>query len=191
MKTYTKALVGTVAAAAVAVSSATPAVARDRDGIGAGEIIAGALVIGGIAAIAASAGRDNDRYAYRGDWNRNDWDRYNRGGNGWGRDNPRLAVEQCVRAAERNAQRVSYGRADVTDVRNVRQTRWGYEVKGRIAVNTRGRDWRNGDRAYGRGWNNDYRGWDNSLRGYDSGSFRCRIERGRVVDIDYSGIRGL
>ena len=82
-------------------------------------------------------------------------------------------------------------RADVTDVRDVRQTRWGYEVKGRIAVNSNGRDWRRGDSNYGRGWNNDYRGWDNSLRGYDSGNFKCRVERGRVVDIDYSGIRGL
>ena len=29
------------------------------------------------------------------------------------------------------------------------------------------------------------------MRGYDSGSFKCKFERGRVVDLDYSGIRGL
>ncbi|MBB3860749.1 hypothetical protein GGQ88_002018 [Novosphingobium hassiacum] len=192
MKTLSKALVGTVAAAAVAVSSATPAVARDRyehgrGGIDGGDIVAGALVIGGIAAIAAAASNNNDRYDGR--YDNRYGDRY---GAGYGRGgNPRGAIEQCVRTAERNASRYSYGRADVTDVRDVRQTRWGYEVKGRIAVNTNGRDWRRGDGNYGRGWNNDYRGWDSSLRGYDSGNFKCRVERGRVVDIDYSGIRGL
>lgn len=203
MKTLPKALVGTVAAAAVAVSSASPAVARDhRGGIDGGDIIAGALVIGGIAAIAAAASKDNnrydyDRYGYGDDWPNRDW----RGRDGWndgryrdgyyGRGNPRQAIEQCVRTAERTASRYSYGRADVTDIRDVKNTRWGYEVRGRIAVNTQGRDWRDGDRNYGRGWGGDYRGWDNSLRGYDSGSFKCKVERGRVVDIDYSGIRGL
>lgn len=202
MKTFSKALVGTAAAAAVAVSSASPAVARDhRGGIDGGDIIAGALVIGGIAAIAAAASNNNDhdydRYGYGDDWPNRDW----RGRDGWndgryrdgyyGRGNPRQAIEQCVRAAERNAARYSYGRADVTDIRDVRNTRWGYEVRGRIAVNTRGRDWRSGDRYYGNGWGGDYRGWNNSLRGYDSGSFKCKVERGRVVDLDYSGIRGL
>ncbi len=192
MKTFTKALVGTAAAAAVAVSSATPAMARDhRGGIDGGDIIAGALVIGGIAAIAASAGNNNNRYDRYDDGrygDRNDW----RGRNySYGQGNVRGAIEQCVRNAERTASRFSYGRADVTDVRDIRETRWGYEVRGRIAVNANGRDWRRGDRDYGRGWNGDYRGWDNSLRGYDAGSFKCRVERGRVVDIDYSGIRGL
>lgn len=201
MKTFSKALVGTAAAAAVAVSSATPALARDRGGIDGGDFIAGALVIGGIAAIAAAAGSNNDRYDYdRIGYGGNDWrgrDGWNDGrngnwgNNGWDRGNPRMAVEQCVNAAERNAGRASWGRADVTDIREVKNTRWGYEVRGRIAVNTQGRDWRNGDARYGRGWNNDYRGWNSSLRGYDSGSFKCKIERGRVVDIDYSGIRGL
>ncbi|WP_298284896.1 hypothetical protein [Novosphingobium sp.] len=199
MKTFSKALVGTVAAAAVAVSSASPAMARDnRGGIDGGDIIAGALVIGGIAAIAAAASRDNDRNDFdRFGYGRDDWrgrDGWNDGrfGNGnWGRGDPRFAIEQCVRAAERNAGRVSWGRADVTDIRNVRNTRNGYEVRGRIAVNTHGRDWRNGDPRYGRGWNNDYRGWNDGLRGFDSGSFKCRFERGRIVDLDYSGIRGL
>lgn len=197
MKTLPKALVGTVAAAAVAVSSATPAVARDhRGGIDGGDIIAGALVIGGIAAIAAAASnnndrRDYDRYGYGDGRGRDGWSDRRYGDGFYGRGNPRQAIEQCVRTAERNASRYSYGRADVTDIRNVRNTRWGYEVRGRIAVNTRGRDWRDGDRYYGRGWGGDYRGWDNSLRGYDSGSFKCKVERGRVVDLDYSGIRGL
>lgn len=197
MKTLSNALakgtVATVAAGAMAISSATPAFAdrRDHDGISAGDVIAGALVIGGIAAVAAAASRDD---GYNRDY------RYDRAGYGYDyrfdrdrawRGSPRRAIEQCVFAAERDAGRYSYGRADVTDIRQVRETRWGYEVRGRIAVNTMGRDWRRGDDYYGRGWGGDYRGWNASLRGYDSGSFTCRFERGRVVDLDYSGIRGL
>lgn len=193
-----KGALATVTAGAMALASATPALAqhRDRDGISAGDIIAGALIIGGIAAVASAAGNNNDRY---------DRDyRYDRAGYGYGYDqgygyrddnrwrgNPRQAVQQCVYAAERNAARYSFGRADVTDIRDIRQTRYGYEVRGRIAVNGNGRDWRRGDSNYGRGWGGDYRGWNDDLRGYDSGSFRCQIERGRIVDIDYSGIRGL
>lgn len=193
MKTMSKALAGTIAAGAMVVSSASPAVARDgHGGIGAGEIIAGALVIGGIAAIAASASNnDADRYGYGRSDHDGRWDRDDRYERGYGRDNPRRAVTQCVQAAEVNARRVSYGRADVTDVRTVRETRRGYEVHGRIAVNTRGRDWRRGDGDYGRGWNGDYRGWNTSLRGYDAGWFRCKVEYGQVVDLNYSGIRGL
>ncbi len=195
MKTLSKALVGTVAAGAMALSSATPAMAdsysqRDRGGIGVGEIIAGALVIGGIAAVASAASR-NDRdvrgYGYdydNGRYNNNDRN-YGYGGN------PRQAIQQCVSAVERAAGRRSYGRADVTDVRDVKNTRYGYEVKGRVAVNQSGRNWRQGDSNYGRGWGGDYRGWNQNLRGYDSGSFKCKFERGRVVDIDFSGIRGL
>ncbi len=197
MKTLSKALVGTVAAGAMAISSATPAFAEgrhhDRDGISAGDVIAGALVIGGIAAIASAASNNNRDYRYDragyGDYGYNYGNRYNRG-YGYA-ENPRRAVEQCVRAAEREAGRYSYGRADVTDIREVRDTRYGLEVKGRIAVNSMGRSWRSSDGYYGRGWGGDYRGWNNSLRGYDSGSFKCKYERGRVVDIDFSGIRGL
>jgi hypothetical protein len=54
-----------------------------------------------------------------------------------------------------------------------------------------GRDYRRGDARYGRGWGNDYRGWDNRYAGYDSGKFTCKVRYGRVVDLDYSGIRGL
>src|SRR5690606_22245511 len=110
---------------------------RDRDGIGAGEIIAGALIIGGIAAVAASASNNRDRY---------------RGGYDYGRyGNSRQAVDQCVRAAQSTANRYSYGGgARVTDIRDIDRKRDGYDVKGRIAVNTRSNDWR-------RGWGNDWR----------------------------------
>lgn len=198
MKTITKALVGTVAAGAMAMGSAAPAQAqyrdryRDRDGIDVGDVIAGALIIGGIAAVASAAnrGRYNDGYVYNGRYNdRYDYrynDYYNRSGSA------RQAVEQCVYAAERDASRYSWrGNAQVTDIRNIERRRDGYTVRGRIAVNTMGRDWRRGDDYYGRGWDNDYRGWDNGYRGYDSGRFTCQVRYGRVVDLDYSGIRGL
>jgi hypothetical protein len=186
MNTLSKGLVGTVAIGAMALASASPAVARDRyhhdDGISAGDVIAGALVIGGIAAIASAASHDNDRYdrGYNGD----------RGYGDYG--NPRRAVEMCVNTAARQANRYSYGgRARVTDIRDIDRNRDGYTVRGRIAVNTQGRYWRNGDRNYGRGWGGDYRGWNNNLRGYDAGSFTCKVRYGRVSDIDFNGIRGL
>ena len=194
MKKLTKVLVGTAAAAAVAVSSATPAMARDRGGIDIGDIIAGAVVLGGIAAVAGSIG-NNDRYDDSYGYGYDPEDRYRDSRYGYNNNyyggNPRQAIEQCVRTAENAASRNSYGRANVTDVRDIKRTRYGFEVKGRIAVNGSGRDWRGGDSNYGRGWNGDYRGYDNSMRGYDSGSFKCKVERGRIVDLDFSGIRGL
>ncbi len=171
MKTISKALVGTVAAGAMALS-ATPAAARDRnnDGIDAGDIIAGALVIGGIAAVASSIGRDrgyNGTYGapYYGDRYDNRYG-YNNAGNS------RQAVEQCVYAAQRGA----YG-ARVTDIRNVDRKRDGYRVRGTVVVNERGGGW-------GRDYNYRYAG-----RNYDQGRFTCDVRYGRVVDLDYSGLR--
>lgn len=195
MKTITKALVGTIAAGAMVLPAATPALARDRhhdrDGISAGEVIAGALVIGGIAAAVSASSRDDYR-GYDRDYR---WGRSGYGGRDFGYDrgymNPREAIERCVRAAEKTASRYSYGRADVTDIRDIDRTSRGYVVKGRIAVNAMGHGWHNGDGHYGRGWNNDYRGWNSSMRGYDSGTFRCEVAYGRVTDLDFGGIRGL
>ncbi|WP_370516073.1 hypothetical protein [Novosphingobium sp. Gsoil 351] len=198
----TKALLGTGAAAAALVSTASPALARDRhDGIDVGDVIAGAVVLGGIAAVAGAIGNDRDRgYSYgypTGGYNdsyryddrygyNNRYDRY-----GYRNGNPRQAIEQCVATAENQASRYSYGRADVTDIRAVDRNSRGYTVRGRIAVNSQNRGWRRGDSYYGNGWNNDYRGWNDNLRGYDAGSFKCRVEYGRVVDLDFDGIRGL
>ncbi len=171
MKTISKALVGTVAAGAMALSAA-PAAARDRngDGIDVGDIIAGALVIGGIAAVASSVGRDrgyNGTYGgpYYGDRYGN---RY-----GYNQGNSRQAVEQCVYAAQRGA----YG-ARVTDIRSVDRKRDGYKIKGTVVVNERGGGW-------GRDYNYRYAG-----RNYDQGRFTCDVQYGRVVDFDYSGLRG-
>ena len=75
----------------------------------------------------------------------------------------------------------------MTDVRDVRDTRWGYEVRGRIAVRSRDNGWND------RGWDdrNNGRGWGDNYRRHDTGSFTCRVERGRVAYIDIDGIRGL
>ena len=188
MKTLSNALLGTVAAGAMAMTSASPAMARDyrdNDRIDTGDIIAGALIIGGIAAVAAAAGNGRDRYDYRDGYRYNDryndryYDDYRSAGSS------RQAVEQCVYAAEGNANRYSYGgRAKVTDIRKIDRKRDGYKVEGRIAVNTRSNDWR-------RGWGNDYRGYNDRYSGYDSGKFKCEVRYGRIVDLDYSGIRGL
>src|SRR3546814_5337352 len=105
---WTKAAIGAATAGAMLIGSA-PAMARDRyddDGIGAGEIIAGAVVLGGLAAILASAGdRRDDRYR----------DRYRDRRYGHGYDygrygHSRSAVHQFVAAAERSASR--YGRSE-------------------------------------------------------------------------------
>ena len=172
MKTsFAKAAIGAATAGAMLVSAA-PAAARDRydrDGIGAGEIIAGAVVLGGLAAILSAS--DNDRYdrydnRYR--------DRYDDPRYGYGYDynrygDGRSAVSQCVRAVERGTSR--YGRTDVTQVTSIDRKRDGYKVKGRVVV----RD------GYGGRWG---RGGS-----YDKGKFSCDIRYGRVVDIDYSGLR--
>lgn len=166
--TLTKAAIGAATAGAM-VMSATPTMARDhrdRDGISAGEIIAGAVVIGGLAAILSSGSRDRyDRYDRRYD---ND-PRY-----GYGYDynrygGSRSAVSQCVSAVQRGSNR--YGRTDVTEVSSIDRKRDGYKVKGRVVV----RD------GYGGRWG----------RGgyYDRGKFSCDIRYGRVQNIKFSGLR--
>jgi hypothetical protein len=176
-------LVGSVAAATMALTSASPVFARDHghDGIGAGEVIAGALVIGGIAAVAAAASnndrgrygsRYDDDYRYGGDY------RYDRAGYGYGQGGSRRAVETCVRAAERDASRGVRGRADVTQVTSIDRFRGGFAVRGRIAVDDRGRGWDRRDSGWGRD-------------GRDTGRFSCEVRHGRIAHLDFSGIRGL
>mgnify|MGYP000200348769 CR=1 FL=1 len=188
MKIIPKALVGAVAAGAMAVVP-TAASAQYRDyydrdrGISVGDIIAGAVVIGGIAAVAGAIGRGDD---YRYD------DRYYRDGRyDYYNGNPRSAVERCVNAANRDARSRGYRSAQVTQIRDVDDTRYGWKVKGTLVVDG-SRDYY--DRDYGyydRGYYNN--GRYNDRYGYrqDSGSFTCWIDRGRVSRMDYSGIRGL
>ena len=186
-KGFAKGGIATAAVGAMALAGATPAHAghRDRDGIDAGDIIAGAVILGGIAAI-ASATSKNKRY--RDDYRYGDRD-YRHGGR-YGYDNPRRAVEMCVNAVERDARRAGYRFADVTEIRDVDRERYGYEVKGRLVVD--------GNRGYGR-YNSSYGRYDRYDRSgrydraydRDAGKFRCDVSRGRVVGISYRGIRGL
>jgi hypothetical protein len=193
MTTITKALakgsIATIAAGAMAMAAAAPVNAqirdRDRDrgrddGISAGEVIAGAVVLGGIAAVIAATSNNNRDRDYRGndrDYRGNDRD-YRGGYNGY---SSRAAVDQCVRAAEQQAQRRTGVQSEVYEIRNIDRQRNGFEVEGRIAVRN---DYR------GRGWNNNYqRGVRNA--GWNEGRFTCDWRSGRVTDIDYSGIRNL
>lgn len=158
-------VLGAVAATALTAASVTPAQARDRDrdGIGAGEIIAGAVVIGGIAALAGAFDNDRDRFDRR-DYRGDGWDR---GGFGGG---ARGAVDRCVRAAENQARRFGgYRYADVINVRDVDRKRYGFRIEGRIEVQ-------------GGRWGG---------RNIDRGRFTCRLDGRGAPQIDFDGIRGL
>ncbi len=182
-KALAKGGMATAVAGAMAMTSAAPAQAadyRDRDGIDAGDIIAGAVILGGIAAVASTVGKDryDDRRYRDGRHYRGDRNNYRRG-------NGRRAVERCVRTAERDARRFAgYRFADVTQIRDVERTRYGWRVKGRMVV-----DGQRGFRGanYDRYDRRDRRGYGRS----DRGRFTCHVERGRVAGINYSGIRGL
>jgi hypothetical protein len=205
MKAFGK--IALLAAGAASLAVSVPAQARHndwgRDRIDVGDIIAGALIIGGVAAVAsavADGGRGYDR-----DYNRGYDNRYRERGYGYddgGRGyyqngySSRSAVEQCVRAAQRSANR--YGWSRVTDVTRIDRIRGGYEVVGRLVVEDRGyrggRDYRDyrGD-GYGRGWDrNDRYGYhyDRYNDGYDKGRFSCVTRYGQVEDINLSGLRG-
>lgn len=177
-KTITKGALGTVAAGAMALASASPAMAQDRHrdrGIDAGDVIAGAVIIGGIAALAGAFDNDRDDRRYRDrryDDRRGYDNRYDSRYNYQSRQRAEQAVTRCVRAAENEARRAGYRYARVTEIRDIDRERRGFEVEGRIEVS--GRD-------YG------YRG----RQSYDRGRFTCDMSRGRVTDIDFSGIRGL
>lgn len=186
-KSFAKGTVAAVAAGAMALSAA-PAFANDRydrdEGISAGDVIAGAVIIGGIAAIAGAIGNNsNNRYYDNRYYNGG---QYNNG-NRWGyRGNPRQAIAQCVGVARNEARRYGYRQAQVTDIRDVRDTRYGWRVKGRIVV----------DNRYGGGRYDRYGYYDNYNRynrwsDRDAGSFTCHIDRGRVAGLDFDNIRGL
>ncbi|QTD56953.1 hypothetical protein [Parasphingorhabdus cellanae] len=168
MNTLKTAMIGTAAATAMAVS-ATPAMAKDhdRDGISAGEVIAGAVVLGGLAAILSSNKKDRYYSGYDRDYRDGRYrDGHYRDRRYGKRIRPRRAVNKCVRAAERKAS--YYGRADVTQIRDVKRTSYGYKVKGRIVVK------------------DGYRGY---RRSYDRGKFTCYVEGRRVSGVRLKDLR--
>ncbi|MEP0391144.1 MAG: hypothetical protein ABJ205_13670 [Erythrobacter sp.] len=174
-KTLTKATLGTVAAGAMALASATPAMAQDRHrdgGVDAGDVIAGAVIIGGIAALAGAFDGKKDRSynnsSYRGS-NYNNRNYHNTAASSRGAS--QQAIQRCIRVAERQAQRFGgYRYADVTQIRDVDRTRYGWRVKGRLEVQ--------GARGY-RGQNSD------------RGRFTCTIDGRGSPHIDFKSIRGL
>jgi hypothetical protein len=180
MKVFSKTAL--LIATAATLAAAVPAQARDHrydgDGISAGDVIAGALIIGGIAAL-ASAGSSRDRYYYdnRRSYRDDDYG-YNRDGYG-----SRAAVDQCIRAAQREASR--YGWARITDVTTVERVRGGYYVKGRLVVE---------NRRYRNRWNGGYDrygyNYDRYDDGYDKGKFKCTSRYGGIDDLRVSGLNG-
>ena len=156
---------------------------RRGDGISAGEVIAGAVVLGGLAAILSS---DNDRrwgdryYDRRGDRYQDGY----HGGYDWHRGGgARGAVERCVNAVERRGGRRDD--IDVTRITDVDRIRGGYRIEGRVAVDYRD-SWRDRDGRGGR-WDRGGR-WNNGGGYDDRGSFACTVRYGRVDDVRLRGI---
>ncbi len=187
IKALSKATLGTVAAGAMLTATATPAAAqwdrydRNRDGIGVGEVIAGAVILGGLAAILSSGNRDryDERtYGYGYDGYGYDYNRYG---------NSRQAVNQCVNAVQ---QRVAYNRygggARVDQITRIDRTGNGYKIEGRISVGDRyGYNNRYNDRRYDdRRYDNRYSNRDR----YDTGSFNCTVKHGRIDKLRVRGV---
>lgn len=101
-------------------------------------------------------------------------------GYGYAAANANHATNLCTRAVQGSIGYRHSTRARVTEIRDVDRIDRGYVVRGRVAVTSRGH-WRHDDIGY--------RHYDD--RRYDEGGFKCRVEYGRVTDLDFSGIRGL
>ena len=208
MKNLTKSLLSAGAVAAALVSVAAPAQARgrDNDGITAGEVIAGAVILGGIAAVISSSddnryrgyddsryndGRYNDGRYNDGSYNDGRYnddrydDRYENGnrrdrGNGRGNDDYRYNSQYGSRAAVSQcitAVERWASRYSRADVTQINQI-----DRTRTGYRVTGKlvvqDGYRGRSRYDRGYE----------RGYDKGRFTCYIERGRVIDVDYRGL---
>ena len=178
---------GTVAAGAMALATANPAMAVERydqdHGLDAGEVIAGAVITGGMA-VGADAfdnvshydRRDrryrDRRYDDRRYGGRDYDDRYydNRGyRGGYHRVNERDAVDSCIYATEREAAHYFRSRrASVTEISRVNRTRYGVQVQGRIDIPGFG---------YRRG------------RGYQETTFSCYVDREMNPAVNVAGRR--
>ena len=170
-------LSATIAAAALAASPATAQIFGGNDydsddGIGTEEVIAGAVILGGLAAI-LGGDDDDDRYDRRYDDyyydDRYDGAYYRNNREGYSRE----LIERCVYAAENDARR--YGQANVTQIEDVDRDGYYVRVEGDIQI----------ARNYAR----DRYGRAVYDRDVDEGEFSCTIDRrGRVTNIDYDDI---
>ncbi|WP_353485384.1 hypothetical protein [Haliscomenobacter sp.] len=173
MRILARVLLGAGAAAAALVSTAAPAEAqsryRDRDKISAGEVIAGAVILGGLAAVLSAGKKGSYQDEYDGSYN----DGYSYNTNYGSR---RAAISKCINRVDNQSGR--YGGSNVTKIRSVERTRYGYRVQGILdGQNGYGSNDRYNRNGYGDGYN----------RGHDGGRFTCYVERGRVIDIGYNG----
>ncbi len=173
-KAFAKPIAGIAAAGAMAVS-AVPAHANDRqhDRISAGEVIAGAVIVGGLAAILSSKknkhrGYDSHHNGYEYNGRRGHNRKFRRGHNNhrvnYRRNGSRRAIRKCINRAEQKAS--YFGYADVTNIRDIKRTRYGYRVKGNVLV------------TKGRGYN----------RYSDRGRFTCYVDSGRVSEVRLRGL---
>ena len=197
MKIFTKGLLGAGAAAAALVSTVAPAEAqsryRDRDSISTREVIAGAVILGGLAAVLSAGKKGRYQDGYDGAY----YDGYSYNTNN---GSSRAAINQCINQVENRSGR--YGGSNVTQIRSIERTRYGYRVQGLLDGQNdySGNDRYNQNDRYGQDYRYDQRnrydqndhydrnGYGNGYnRGYDGGQFTCYVERGRVIDIDYNG----
>lgn len=156
MNKLNQALVGTAAAATMAVSI-TPAMARDYQQAG----NSNGRVVAGVSITVANDGRDYQDTRYH-DTDYRDQRYY--------RDNDRSryhqlsreqAVKKCAKTAEKQATR--RGRAEVTDIHRVTPTRYGYQVTGLVQT--------------GKAHRGNYR---------DISRFTCAIDGKQVANIRFS-----
>ena len=172
-----------LAALGAAALAASPLSAQDFDldgdddggDIGTEEVIAGAVILGGLAAILGGDDDDDDRYLDRRYGNDYYYDRRYEGQyyNGQYRAQySRELIERCINVAENEARR--WGPANVTQIEEVERDGRLLRVEGDIRVAGH----------YERdGWN------DYDYEDADNGEFECKIDRrGRVVDIDFDGL---
>lgn len=181
-------LAGTAAMAAMMITATAPAMARGpgwngpgwgghhrhrSDGISGGDVLAGILILGGIAAVASAASKKNqeraaDRYpepeddGYVDEGNRDETYRVP------GRiQNEDAAVDACAIAAEQEGARD--GRtAQVRDVDDVIAVSEGWNVSGTLETRTSYRDTRR-----------------------ETQGFTCTVRSGQVVDVRMDGALAL
>lgn len=185
MTRFKKLALGAGTAAAAVMSLASPALAGDRyydryrrDRVDVGDVVVGALVLGGIAAAAdaVSDRRYGGRYDSR--YDRGYDSRYGRPTYNYnsyrGVGSERAAVDACAYAAEREARQYRYGQGRVYDITDVDRDDGYYRVRGLIRVDS-GRDYRSD------------RDWDDRNERYDERgervAFTCTARGGRVYDV--------
>jgi hypothetical protein len=152
MPAFIRQLTGAAAGVALMTGALVPApaLARDRsDKIDIEEIIIGAAVLAGVVAVASEIFKDHGR----------DW--------GYGRTSGQsVAVDECTRTAEREAER--YGRyARVRDIKDVDRDGQEYRVKGEVEVERDG-------------------GWNRDSRDYQRVRFTCTARDGRVIAFQFN-----